>query len=456
MEINKIILLKQKKEENIIKKLLISSNWRLIITSFILSFVGIVMIWSATFSTGSLTFVQKQLIALIIGILLLIIFSIINYQLFQPYFWQLYTFCILLLIFVLIVGTTYRGTRAWIDLKFFTFQPSEIVKIIFILVLAGYFDTKWTKYPKLSEIFIPMGFFTLIFILLILQPDFSAIVVYLPIIFSIFYFVGVDKKMLFYTILFGTLTTGLFITKVYLSLNEYSLMPKILQFFYSSLTGFNLQWLIVIFILILISYFIWWILRKLLFTVTLTSLIITVTVIFISYSLVVVSHKIIKPYQQKRIVAFLNPYFDPSGAGYQVIQTKIAIGSGKILGKGLFNSTQGKLGFVPEKHTDFIFSLLAEEFGFVGSTIVVFLYFILILEGINIMKTARDTYGSIIACGITSMFAFYFLMNLGMCLGLLPVVGLPLPFVSYGGSNLISSYLAIGLLNSIHIRKFMY
>ena len=456
MEINKIILLKQKKEENIIKKLLISSNWRLIITSFILSFVGIVMIWSATFSTGSLTFVQKQLIALIIGILLLIIFSIINYQLFQPYFWQLYTFCILLLIFVLIVGTTYRGTRAWIDLKFFTFQPSEIVKIIFILVLAGYFDTKWTKYPKLSEIFIPMGFFTLIFILLILQPDFSAIVVYLPIIFSIFYFVGVDKKMLFYTILFGTLTTGLFITKVYLSLNEYSLMPKILQFFYSSLTGFNLQWLIVIFILILISYFIWWILRKLLFTVTLTSLIITVTVILISYSLVVVSHKIIKPYQQKRIVAFLNPYFDPSGAGYQVIQTKIAIGSGKILGKGLFNSTQGKLGFVPEKHTDFIFSLLAEEFGFVGSTIVVFLYFILILEGINIMKTARDTYGSIIACGITSMFAFYFLMNLGMCLGLLPVVGLPLPFVSYGGSNLISSYLAIGLLNSIHIRKFMY
>ncbi len=456
MEINKIILLKQKKEENIIKKLLISSNWRLIITSFILSFVGIVMIWSATFSTGRLTFVQKQLIALIIGILLLIIFSIINYQLFQPYFWQLYTFCILLLIFVLIVGTTYRGTRAWIDLKFFTFQPSEIVKIIFILFLAGYFDTKWTKYPKLSEIFIPMGFFTLIFILLILQPDFSAIVVYLPIIFSIFYFVGVDKKMLFYTILFGTLTTGLFITKVYLSLNEYSLMPKILQFFYSSLTGFNLQWLIVIFILILISYFIWWILRKLLFTVTLTSLIITLTVIFISYSLVVVSHKIIKPYQQKRIVAFLNPYFDPSGAGYQVIQTKIAIGSGKILGKGLFNSTQGKLGFVPEKHTDFIFSLLAEEFGFVGSTIVVFLYFILILEGINIMKTARDTYGSIIACGITSMFAFYFLMNLGMCLGLLPVVGLPLPFVSYGGSNLISSYLAIGLLNSIHIRKFMY
>ncbi|MFQ3675770.1 MAG: FtsW/RodA/SpoVE family cell cycle protein, partial [Endomicrobiia bacterium] len=146
----------------------------------------------------------------------------------------------------------------------------------------------------------------------------------------------------------------------------------------------------------------------------------------------------------------------PSDAGYQVIQTRIAIGSGRLFGRGLFKGTQTQLGFVPEKHTDFIFSLIAEELGFVGASLIILLYTLIILQGINIMLTSRDSFGSLVACGITSLFSFYFLVNIGMCLGILPVIGLPLPFVSYGGSNLVSSFMAIGLLNSIHLRKFIY
>ncbi len=453
---NFIILSKSNKEENLIKKIILSSNWKLILSSIIISLVGLLMIWSATFYSNTQIYVTKQAIALIIGIILFIIFSIINYQIFEPYFIYLYIFCILTLILVLLIGTTYRGTKAWIDLKIFTLQPSEIVRIIFILVLAGYFDKNWRNKESFVRFFIPTAMCSIIFLLLLLEGDFSAVVVYIPILISIFYLVEINRKILFYSSLFFIFTFTLFIIKTYLSLANITKFPKLIKWFYISLTRFNINWVIIILILGIIIFFIWWILKKLLFNVSIESLILTIFIIWTSYSFVVISHKIIKPYQQKRIVAFLNPYFDPSGAGYQVIQTKIAIGSGKFLGKGLFNSTQAKLGFVPEKHTDFIFGLLAEEFGFIGSTFVIILYFILILESIKITQTARDTFGSIIACGISSMFSFYFLMNIGMCLGLSPVVGIPLPFLSYGGSNLVASFLAVGILNSIHIRKFVY
>jgi rod shape determining protein RodA len=194
----------------------------------------------------------------------------------------------------------------------------------------------------------------------------------------------------------------------------------------------------------------------LLFRVKIEYVLLTIFVLWLSYTGVTLSHKFVKIYQQKRIISFLDPYFDPTGSGYQVIQTKIAIGSGRLFGKGLFKSTQAKLGFVPEKHTDFIFSLISEELGFVGASVVMLLLFLFILEGIKIVFTSRDTYGGLLAATITSMFTFYFVVNIGMCLGLVPVIGIPLPFVSYGGSNLVASYMAVGILNSVYIRRYMY
>ncbi len=379
-----------------------------------------------------------------------------NYQLFKDYYIYIYGVCLFLLIIVLLVGSVYRNTRAWIDLKIFTFQPSEVVRILFILFITGYFENNYQKNSRFSKFLLACLYFGLIAILLLLEPDFSALVIYIPILIVIFYLSGVNKVLLSYILLFCVVTLTLFLLKVFLTLKHDIIKSHLLKFLYSSLSEINIQYFVVLALITLICFIIWWILKKLLFRVSLLHLFLAIIILWFSYTCINVSHKFIRLYQQKRIIALLDPYFDPSGCGYQVIQTRIAIGSGKILGKGLFRGTQTKLGFVPEKHTDFIFSLIGEEFGFVGSTVILLLYLFLILEGINVLNTARDLYGSLIAAGIITMFGFYFFVNVGMCLGIMPVIGIPLPFVSYGGSNLIASYLAVGILNSIYIRRYIY
>ncbi len=157
-------------------------------------------------------------------------------------------------------------------------------------------------------------------------------------------------------------------------------------------------------------------------------------------------------YQLNRLLVFLNPQADPLGAGYHVIQSTIAVGSGGLLGKGLFAGTQNRLNFLPEQHTDFIFSVIAEEMGFVGVVALMALFFVLIWRGVRIMAQAKDLYGVLVAAGITTMFAFHVLVNVGMTAGIMPVTGIPLPMVSYGGSSMLSSFTAIGLLLNVQMR----
>ncbi len=444
-----------KQEESILKQIFFKTNWQLVIIVFALTLIGFIMIYSATFSNYGASYLIKQFVALIIGLSLFFMFSIINYQLFQDYYIYLYYICLFLLVAVLLIGTVYRNTRAWIDFKFFSFQPSEIVRILFILFISGFFSD-YQKNSKFSRFLLACIYFGIIAILLLLEPDFSAVVLYFPILVVIFYLAGVNKIMLNYILLFSITTIFLFLTKIFLLLKHESINSHILKFFYLSINGINIQYFLVLFMIALICFLIWWILKKLLFRVNVLFLFLTIIVLWFSYTCVSISHKFIRLYQQKRIIALLDPYFDPSGSGYQVIQTKIAIGSGRIFGKGLFRGTQTKLGFVPEKHTDFIFSLISEEFGFIGSTLTLLLYLWLILEGIRILNTARDFYGSLVSAAITVMFCFYFFINVGMCLGIVPVIGIPLPFISYGGSNLIASYFAVGILNSIYIRRYIY
>ncbi len=163
----------------------------------------------------------------------------------------------------------------------------------------------------------------------------------------------------------------------------------------------------------------------------------------------------LKEYQQRRILTFLDPDRDPLGAGYHIIQSKIAIGSGMISGKGFLKGTQNALSFLPEEHTDFIFSVLAEEWGFVGSVVVVLLFLMLIFWGLNIAQGCREPFGTIMAVGITSMFFWQVIINIGMTMGLAPVVGVPLPFISYGGSSVLTTAIGIGLLMNISMRRFM-
>lgn len=166
----------------------------------------------------------------------------------------------------------------------------------------------------------------------------------------------------------------------------------------------------------------------------------------------------IKEYQVNRLTSFIHPEYDPQGSGWNVIQAKIAVGSGQFFGKGLFQGTQGRLGYLPENHTDFIFAVLCEELGFVGGFGVLFMFFILIWRGIRIAYQARDKAGSIIASGIIAMFLFHILENVGMNIGIMPITGIPLPFISYGGTSMIANLFAIGILVNIWARhqKIMF
>jgi rod shape determining protein RodA len=164
----------------------------------------------------------------------------------------------------------------------------------------------------------------------------------------------------------------------------------------------------------------------------------------------------LKPYQQRRVATFINPNADPLGAGYHIIQSKIAIGSGMLEGKGYLHGTQNRLNFLPEQHTDFIFSVFAEEWGFLGVCVLVALYAALLLRCFMVASRARDSFGVLLAFGLTAMIFCQVLVNVGMATGSLPVVGITLPFFSYGGSSLLASMIAVGLLMNISMRRFMF
>jgi len=167
-----------------------------------------------------------------------------------------------------------------------------------------------------------------------------------------------------------------------------------------------------------------------------------------------VSWFMLKPYQQKRILTILNPDADPMGHGYQLIQSKIAIGSGGLWGKGIFEGTQSKLNFLPAKHTDFIFSVFAEEAGFVGAMIFITIFFFFLMRLLEIVLHARDKFGSLVVAGVLCMITFNFFYNMAMTLGLFPIVGIPLPFISYGGSSLLTNFLGIGLALNISVSRY--
>lgn len=179
-------------------------------------------------------------------------------------------------------------------------------------------------------------------------------------------------------------------------------------------------------------------------------------IILISLPLIPLAWRFLKDYQKARLMSFLDPTLDPMGTGYHIMQSKIAIGSGRILGNGFTHGTQGQLRFLPEHHTDFIFSVLAEEWGFAGSVIVLTLYLTLILCGLNIAQNAKDRLGAFLAFGVSSMLLWHIVINIGMVTGMLPVVGVPLPFISYGGSFLLTAMIGAGILANVSMRRFIF
>lgn len=415
------------------------------------------MVYSASLRFGHPeVYLGKQFLAFLIGLAALMLLASLNYQIFSQHPKVLFLISVSLLGLVLLVGSSAHGTRAWFTLGPFSFQPSEISKLIVILILASWCDKHTREMKQIRSLLVPLLVVLSHIILILLQPDFGSTLVYLPILLGILFIAGARFSHLSIILFYASVSASVLLLKTYLSLS-----PEFLEthpFWNYLYLGMSLGKEFVILQLSLAAIFLLaaWLVKQL--RVQLPPIYLICTFLLIAFgwfSSSILSHSM-KDYQRKRIVTFFNPRLDPLGSGYHVLQSVVTIGSGKIFGKGIFSGTQGRLGFLPEQHTDFIFSILGEELGFIVSGFVVLLYLILIWRCIAIAGDARDQFGSLIAVGIGFMFAFYSILNLTMIMGLAPVTGLPLPFLSYGGSSLVSSLAAVGLLLSIHVRRYAH
>lgn len=396
-------------------------DFKLFFTALLLSLIGILLIYSAKHnSIVEQSLFLKQFFWLFLSLIAAGILFIFPLRLHEIFSYIYYFSAIVLLVAVFLFGINRMGANRWFELGGMTFQPSEWAKIATVFALARYLS--YTKRSFTSVLWIGtvivIGFSPMLLVLK--QPDLGTSLVFFAIVLSMLYWAKVPLSFIFLII-----------------------SPLI-----SLVAGFHwLSWGIFFFVLI---YLLYWLRPGFLFSFW----IIIFNLIFGILTPLLWNR--LHDYQKLRVLVFLDPNRDPLGAGYQIIQSKVAIGSGGIIGKGFLHGSQTKLAFLPMQHTDFIFSVAGEEFGLIGSLVFLSLYFFLAFRGISIASKSRNSFNSYVAFGLTSVFIFQGVVNLGMAMGLLPVTGITFPLVSYGGSSLLMSWVSIGILLAIHYKWTEY
>lgn len=418
-----------------------------------LALLGALCIMSAVNAVSlSNAVVRTHLIALPLGFAAFLAAWKFNYQIFDEQWKPLYGVILALLVGVLLFGTYQRGSKSWFVLPFFSMQPAEICRVLTILAAAAFLDRQGRRIRDMRTMVLLGALVLPIFGLIMLQPDFSSIVITFPALLVLLYCAGVNVFYLALVAAFAACAGFFTVAWTYLYLHPGLRDYAVLEVFYRLASaplymgGFALA-------LALAAYAAWWLFKQLrVFLPSFYFVLATLVVLAGFFAGVFVDHQM-KPYQRKRVEAFLAPQSDPQGASYNVLQAQIAMGSGGVLGKGLFSGTQSRLGFVPEKHTDFILAVVGEELGLWGTLLVLGLYLLILWRVAVVAYLASDRYGYLVCSGIFGMFLTYMLINFGMLIGLFPVAGIPLPFISYGGSNLVSSMLALGVVQSVYARR---
>lgn len=424
-------------------------DYVLILIVLILVSMGVMFIYSSSINSEGVSVTNeyiKQIIWASIGLVIMILITIYDYRRFENLSHIGYFILILLLIYTRIFGRYVNGAKSWIGIGEFGIQPSEFGKIFFIMYLARYLDQSKNEKPfkrflmATTILLIPMG-------LILIQPDMGTASVYLPIYFIMCFLAGVPLIYLLYVLSFGLLTIFFAIIPVWNS--EIARTPLAVI---SILTNMKLRVLLIIAVAFITA--MGFIIRryfhgpKYCFWITYIFSIITLALVFsLAFT------KVLKDYQIKRLIIFMDPNIDPLGAGWNIIQSKVAIGAGGVFGQGFLMGTQSHYRFLPQQSTDFIFSILSEEFGFIGGCAVFLLYFVILIKILLLIKNCSNHYGVYIAAGIFGMFAFHFFINIGMVMGIMPITGIPLLFLSYGGSSLLNAMACTGLLMSINYRR---
>lgn len=387
----------------------------------------------------------KQIVWALLGFVLLLGLALYDYRLIERYISWVFIGLLVILVYTRLFGRYVNGAKSWIGIGEIGIQPSEFGKIIFILFFAHFLKTSEKESPR-RRFFKAIGFFIVPTGLILLQPDLGTATVFIPIFFFMCFAAGIKLRYIMFLLLSGALTILFTMLPVWQSQIAQVTVPIL-----NILVEPRLRIIITSGVLAIT---IIGILGKLFYknNVYYYWIAYAFTIIFLSLVFSYLAGKVLKEYQLKRLIIFMNPDSDRLGAGWNIIQSKIAIGAGGFFGRGFLHGTQSHYRFLPQQSTDFIFSILSEELGFIGGFFVFILYMIMMLEMINIFRKSNNTFGSYIAAGILGMFFFHFIVNVGMVMGIMPITGIPLFFLSYGGSSLWTAMASIGLLMSINYR----
>jgi rod shape determining protein RodA len=392
----------------------------LLVAAVLLALIGIVFVYSATASTvmeAKQGLYMKQLIWLGIALLGAAGVAALPFRIYEgKTAYLLYGIGVALLVLTLFVGHVGLGAQRWLGWGPFKFQPSELAKVATVIALATILSDRKTDLSKVRSLWRPCLLALIPCALVMKQPDLGTSVSFVMILITMLFWAGLPPLYLF-----------LLLTPI---------INVVLSFVLP-------LWIVYAAVLAFILY------RSRLRLVPI------LVVVAVNLVVGIVTPQVwnhLEPYQRQRVTTFLDPNGDPYGAGYQIIQSKIAIGSGQVWGKGLMHGTQKGLAFLPEQHTDFIFSVVGEEAGFLGAGFVTVLYLVLVTRGVKVAHRARNRFGSLVAIGMTGIFLYHILVNMLMTVGLAPVTGLPLPLLSYGGTSLLTSFLQIGLIQNVAMR----
>jgi rod shape determining protein RodA len=389
----------------------------------------------------------RQIIWAVSGLVLMSLASLLDYKRVKDYSFFIYLAFVALLILTRLFGKVVNGARSWIGLVGdMGIQPSEFMKLATILFLAQYLsesehETSMRRLVISSVIVLPpLG-------LILSQPDFGTALVFFPIFIFMIFVAGLDRRYIVFIIAFCLSTFALLV----LPLWEKHILRTPTSFLFV-LYRAPYSYALIGTSLLILGLSAWgWISfkKKYYFWIAYVSLILAG-----SLAASVVAQKVLKEYQVMRLIVFLDPSIDPRGSGWNILQSITAIGSGGISGKGFLQGTQSHYRYLPQQSTDFIFSIIAEEWGFLGGLVVFFLFFVLLRRCILLIRTAKDAYAAYIVAGIMGMIFFHFMINAGMAMGIMPITGIPLFFLSYGGSSLWTVLIAIGFLLGISARRY--
>ena len=374
----------------------------MLVTLYLLISFGLVVIYSATSpvdlnfvtgdaaAAGAFEELKKQIIWIALGSAVLVAIVLnLYYEDLLKHTRLIYALNLLMLSTVLFFGHAEGGAQRWISIFGFNFQPSEFSKVLIIICFAAFLANRKKKLETLRDLLPCFAYIMAPVLLILVQPDLGTALVFFAVMFGMLFTAGANPKLLL-----AVIAAGLSAVSGWIWLHLWLLANR----------GVEL-WLP------------------------------------------------LKEYQLNRLIIFLDPWKDPAGDGYHIIQSLIAIGQGGLWGRGLLQGSQTHGDFLPIQESDFIFSVVGEEFGFIGAMVLIFLYFIVIYRGILITVNAKEDFGAILASGVVTMLAFHVLVNIGMTSGIMPVTGIPLPMVSYGGSSMLANLMAIGVLLSINVRR---